>query len=521
MFLFNSLSIVKGASYTYTQLNGSSFKWFYNDYDSNNGYFYVYSGGGSFGISNITFSIFKIGGVDYRNAIVYDNNTSATIGGSNLVGFKLHYNRNTINSGGFLAGKVVEVKASFSGSYGSDNYSGSFYFKGSYNSDYTISNASFSDAPSFSLTFNNDYNYTSNNASFTMQYSNFTFQYFTFLNTDIASNGVFGGFHLLNYSVANNIVYCQFDNKFTSVANPHYLVFKVHGLDNNGNAVDLSGNTQFNLQTANNQYNGMKFRFTYEPYISPCDRPDIGAGVFSFFVDSGDGFKEIDANNFSLIVASGQVNGNPDNFSVSIVKDNPYLSRYKITWNNPNDPVDNPYHFKIQYLGLSFEGDFNPCMQNTIDFDQNGNIINTQTFDWKQAIRQILDIFKDIWQLITAIVNFFAMLLLAILNLVYSLGVAIISLLKIMFDFFASIFSILFNRDNAYHSLTNIITLDNTITLGKFAIAPKITLIIDSVLQYIHDNIVNQFTWLWSLIGIFILLDRHIIKKAGDCDDNE
>ncbi|MCI4463687.1 MAG: hypothetical protein JHC30_05920 [Caldisericum sp.] len=249
------ISNVKGATYTYTQLSGSSFNWHYEDYGSNDGYFYVYSGGGSFGITNITFSIFKVGDVDYRNAIVYDNNTSATIGNYNLVGFKLHYNRSILNSGSLLVGKVVEVKASFSGVAYNDTYQGSFYLKGVFNSNGSISNVVLSDAPSFSLVYNNDYNYTSNTASFTLQYSNFSFNYFTFLNTDTPQGQTIYGYHLLNYNLTQSgltyVVHCSFDNTFVNLSNPHYLFWTVHGLDNNGNPIDLSGSTSFNLNAPN------------------------------------------------------------------------------------------------------------------------------------------------------------------------------------------------------------------------------------------------------------------------------
>jgi len=243
VFLYN----VSATTYTYSQITGSNWIWCYSDYNSSNGYFYVFASGASFGISNIQFSIFNVNGIDYRNAIVYDNLTQSEIGMNNLVGFQIHYNRNIIANGSFFKDKIVEVKATFSGVNGSNTYQGSFYFKGTLLSNYTVSNIVISDAPSFGLVYNNDYNYTNNTASFTMQYSNFYFNYFTFLNTDIPQGQILFGYHLLDYSISNNIVYCSFDNTFVNLSNPHYLVWAVHGLDIYGNPTDLSGSTSFNI----------------------------------------------------------------------------------------------------------------------------------------------------------------------------------------------------------------------------------------------------------------------------------
>jgi hypothetical protein len=247
-FVYN----VYGATYTYTQITGSNWMWSYNDYGVNDGYFFVSASGGSFSINGINFSIFNIGGVDYRNAIVFDSYTGAEIGGNNvLVGFNIHYNRNIINSGSFLVNKVVEVKATFSGVQNSNTYQGSFYFKATFLSGSKLSNIVLSDAPSFSLIYNNDYNYTNNTASFTMQYTNFYFNYFTFLNTDLQQGSTIFGYHLLDYSINGYIVKCSFDNTFVNLSNPHYLIWSVHGLDVNGNPLDLSGSTTFNLNAPN------------------------------------------------------------------------------------------------------------------------------------------------------------------------------------------------------------------------------------------------------------------------------
>jgi len=101
---------------------------------------------------------------------------------------------------------------------------------------------------SFTLIYNNDYNYTSNTASFTMQYSNFSFNYFTYLNTDIPGGS---SLHLLTYNITQSgstyIVHCSFDNTFIYLSNPHHLFWTVHGLDFNGNPIDLSGSTSFNI----------------------------------------------------------------------------------------------------------------------------------------------------------------------------------------------------------------------------------------------------------------------------------
>ena len=107
----------------------------------------------------------------------------------------------------------------------------------------------------FNLVYNNDYNYTSNTASFTLQYSNFSFSYFTFLNTDIPQGSTIYGYHLLNYNLTQSgstyVVHCIFDNTFVNLSNPHYLFWTVHGLGANGKPKDLSGYTSFDLNAPN------------------------------------------------------------------------------------------------------------------------------------------------------------------------------------------------------------------------------------------------------------------------------
>jgi hypothetical protein len=507
------ISIVKGASYTYTQLSGSSFKWMCNDY-TNDGIFSLYSQGGSFGIP-LQVSIFKMGGVDYTNALIYDNHTDGVIGSYNLIGFDIHYNRNVINSLSNFVGKTIEIKASFSGSYGGNNYSGSFYFKGVLNSDKTIGNTVLSDAPSFTLVYNNDYNYTSNKASFTMQYTNFTFNYFTLLNTDIKDGGALGGFHLLNYTISNNVVYCSFDNTYETMSNPHYLVYKVHGLDNSGNSLDFTGSVQFNINVDTSP-KVKNYKVSYVMDGSPC-LAGSGGGRLYLYIDYGSGYQLQDTSKWSVSI-SQIANGGQDTFSYAI--DPNFNTAYKLSITKIDDIDTYNYSIHINDTGINLTGQLKVCSNDDYVFDNTGNETSGQETDIFTLLKEIKDIIIGFWNLLLSIIAFFGALFLAILNIVYSLGVAILSLLKIAFDFFASVSSIIFNRDTTYYSISTIANIPGSISYaGKNISLGGFLGQMDSVFRYIHDNIVLQYNGVWSLIAMIILIKRHLIKK--DEDDND
>lgn len=518
---------VDATTYNLTGFYGNSWGGGFGTNSSGNGTMSAQSSGASFHLYGINLSVFNVNGVSYLNALIYNTSGSDNyngcyfyIGNNQLVGVVMVYNKNILNVN--LLNAVIEVKGTFNDSAYGNTYIGSFYLKYKYITNGTISVLGTSDAPSFSLVYNNDYNYASNQATFTMQPSNFTFQYFSFLNTDLSNTGALGGFHLLNYSVSGNTLNITFDNTYINVANPHYVVFKAVGLDLYNNKFELSGNVSFNLNSSNNQYNGMKFRVYYSPEISPCSS-GVALGYFFFAVDSGDGkgYKDVDGSKYTLVVGVKQVNGNPDVFNVDLEQYDVYSKAYAIRWNNPdNEPVDT-YHFIINYLGLTFEGDFDPCKNSWIDFDQTGNITNNQTYDWKDFLKQIRDVFVGLWNLILSIVNFFSALLLAILNVLYSLGVAIVSLLKIIFDFFASVSSIIFSRDTNYYSISTLVSIPDSISYGGKVIAlPGLVGQFDNVLRYLHDNIILKYNAVWSLIAVIILIQRHVVKNKDMEDDN-
>jgi len=195
------------------------------------------------------------------------NNASISVGVNSII---MHYDYNADNKvvevefknvPSVITGDVIEFQMSYSGyqnlkNGGSVAVSGNLYFKGKIGTK--MSNGWFIYdlmQPSFSLIYNNDYNYVSNTASFTLQYSNFSFNYFTFLNTDTPQGSTIYGYHLLNYNLTQSgstyIVHCSFDNTFVNLSNPHYLFWTVHGLDADGNPIDLSGFTSFDLNAPN------------------------------------------------------------------------------------------------------------------------------------------------------------------------------------------------------------------------------------------------------------------------------
>jgi hypothetical protein len=486
-----------------------------NDFSSD-GIFSLYSQGGSFGIP-LQVSIFNVNGVDYRNALIYDNHTDAVIGSYNLIGFDIHYNRNVLNSLSNFVGKAIEFKASFSGSYDGNNYSGSFYFKGVLNSDKTIGNTVLSDAPSIKLIYNNDYNYTSNKASFTIQPANFTFQYFTLLNTDLTSNGALGGFHLLNYSISNNVVYCSFDNTYEGMPNPHYLVYKVHGLDNSGNPVDVSGNTQFNINVDTSP-KVKNYKVSYVMDGSPC-LSGSGGGRLYLYIDYGSGYQLQDLSKWSAVITQ-TANGGQDTFSCVI--DPSFNTCYKIKVDKVDDIDTYNYSIHVNDTGINLSGQLKVCSNDDYIFDNTGNQTSGQETDIFTLLKEIKDIIIGFWNLLLSIVAFFGALFLAIINIVYSLGVAIVSLLKIVFDFFYSVAGIIFNRDTTYYSISTIVNIPNSITYNGQVIALGGFLgQMDSVFRYIHDNIVLQYNGVWSLIAMIMLIKKHLIKKEEDEDDNE
>ena len=251
---------------TYTDISFYSDTFTYSPYNySNYGTIvvknYIYSAWNV--LLNVT--VFKLNGVDFSNAVIKDYGTYVGIGNQGgkyyIEIFQIKYDNRILNDVRNYIGKTIEIKANFEGVpfQGPDAatfyFQGSFYLKGVLNSDGTISVISLSDKPSLTLVYNNDYNYTSNTASFTLQYSNFSFNYFTFLNTDTPQGSTIYGYHLLNYNLTQSgstyIVHCSFDNTFVNLSNPHYLFWVVHGLDANGNPIDLSGSTSFDLNAPN------------------------------------------------------------------------------------------------------------------------------------------------------------------------------------------------------------------------------------------------------------------------------
>jgi hypothetical protein len=369
--------------------------------------------------------------------------------------------------------------------------------------------------PTFKLIYNNDYNYTSNKASFTMQYSNYSFNYFTLLNTDLSSDGALGGFHLLNYTISNNVVYCSFDNTYETMSNPHYLVYKVHGLDNSGNSLDFTGSVQFNINVDTSP-KVKNYKVSYVMDGSPC-LAGSGGGRLYLYIDYGSGYQLQDTSKWSVSI-SQIANGGQDTFSYAI--DPNFNTAYKLSITKIDDIDTYNYSIHINDTGINLTGQLKVCSNDDYVFDNTGNETSGQETDIFTLLKEIKDIIIGFWNLLLSIIAFFGALFLAILNIVYSLGVAILSLLKIAFDFFASVSSIIFNRDTTYYSISTIANIPGSISYaGKNISLGGFLGQMDSVFRYIHDNIVLQYNGVWSLIAMIILIKRHLIKK--DEDDND
>jgi hypothetical protein len=238
---------ISDSSFAYGRIVNSMVNFCTNNSLPNLSYYYFYSG-------EVDINVVSDSGVNVSKVLItnnsYVNVVQYGIGSANALQIDLYsYLGRNLPVGNYTVSVVFKSANMFNGS-SNLILNGSFKYKFSAlssNTFYSLVGLS----TTFNLVYNNDYNYTSNKASFTMQYSNFSFNYFTFLNTDIVSNGALGGFHLLTYSINNNVVNCSFDNTFVNLSNPHYLVWTVHGLDIDGNAIDLSGSTSFNLNAPN------------------------------------------------------------------------------------------------------------------------------------------------------------------------------------------------------------------------------------------------------------------------------
>jgi len=253
IFLF-SLVFSFGASFVNSDIGGN---WYYDSSKR----FIGYSSSGILDVrvdpinstrglnGQMTLNYFKINGISYNvtlYSLLFDYTNINKVWGVEFRNVPINVNLNDI----------IEFSISYNGTQTLQNsttsVSGTLYFnakRSATNLDYGWFVWDLQKA-TFNLIYNNDYNYTSNTASFTMQYSNFSFNYFSYLNTDVP-----GGFsiHLQTYNITQSgstyVVHCTFDNNYVNLSNPHYLFWTVHGLDNNGNPMDLSGSTSFNLTT--------------------------------------------------------------------------------------------------------------------------------------------------------------------------------------------------------------------------------------------------------------------------------
>jgi hypothetical protein len=337
------------------------------------------------------------------------------------------------------------------------------------------------------------------------------------LNTDLTSNGALGGFHLLNYSISNNVVYCSFDNTYEGMPNPHYLVYKVHGLDNSGNPVDVSGNTQFNINVDTSP-KVKNYKVSYVMDGSPC-LSGSGGGRLYLYIDYGSGYQLQDLSKWSAVITQ-TANGGQDTFSCVI--DPSFNTCYKIKVDKVDDIDTYNYSIHVNDTGINLSGQLKVCSNDDYIFDNTGNQTSGQETDIFTLLKEIKDIIIGFWNLLLSIVAFFGALFLAIINIVYSLGVAIVSLLKIVFDFFYSVAGIIFNRDTTYYSISTIVNIPNSITYNGQVIALGGFLgQMDSVFRYIHDNIVLQYNGVWSLIAMIMLIKKHLIKKEEEEDNNE
>jgi hypothetical protein len=372
-------------------------------------------------------------------------------------------------------------------------------------------------ASKFSLVYNNDYNYTSNKASFTMQYSNFTFNYFSLLNTDATQNGGFGGFHLLNYTINNNIVNCTFDNTYETMSNPHYLFFTVHGLDYFGNPIDLSGSINFNINV-NTTPSVKNYKVSYVMDGSPCIAGSGGGRVY-LYIDYGSGYVLQDTSKWSLTI-SQVANGGQDTFTYGI--DPNFNTAYKISITKIDDIDTYNYDIYVNDTAKHLTGQLKVCSNDDYIFDASGSQTSGQETDIFTLLQEIKDIFVGLWNLVLSIVDFFGALLIAIFSIAYSMGVAVISLLKIVVDFVASVSTVLFNRNTNYYSLVNVMTLPSSFTYqGKVIALSGVWGVVDNQLKYIHDNIIIQYSGIWAVISLIYLIRKHILIEKVEDEDNE
>ena len=391
------------------------------------------------------------------------------------------------------------------------------YFKGKITVPSSGSGSVNNLTPSFKLIYNNDYNYTSNKASFTMQYSNFSFNYFTLLNTDAVSNGGFGGFHLLNYSISNNIVNCTFDNTYETMSNPHYLFYIAHGLDSSGNAIDLSGSINFNINVDTTP-KVKSYKVSYVMDGSPCIAGS-GGGRLYLYIDYGAGYVLQDVTKWSVTI-SQVANGGQDTFTYGI--DTNFNTAYKISITKVDDIDTYNYDIYVNDTAKHLTGQLKVCSNDDYIFDAYGSQTSGQETDIFTLLKEIKDIIIGFWNLILSIVDFFGALLIAIFSIAYSMGVAVISLLKIVVDFVASVSSILFNRNTNYYSLINVMSLPNSFTYeGKVIALSGVWGVVDNQLKYIHDNIIIQYSGIWAVIGLIYLIKKHILIEKVEDEDNE
>jgi hypothetical protein len=393
---------------------------------------------------------------------------------------------------------------------------GSFEYKfnaSSSNTFYSLTGLS----STFKLVYNNDYNYTSNIASFTMQYSNFTYQYFTLLNTDIASNGALGGFHLLNYTINNNVIKCSFDNTYETMSNPHYVCYKVHGLDAIGNPIDFSGSVSFNINVDTSP-KVQNYKVSYVMDGSPCIAGS-GGGRLYLYIDYGSGYQLQDTSKWSATITQ-TANGGQDTFSYAI--DTNFNTAYKLSITKIDDIDTYNYSIHVNDTGINLTGQLKVCSNDDYVFDSSGSQTSGQETDIFTLLKEIKDIFVGMWNLILSIVDFFGALLISIFAIAYSMGVAVISLLKILVDFVSSVSSVIFNRNTSYYSISSIVSLPNSFTYqGKVIALSGLWGQVDTWLKYIHDNIVIQFGGVWAVISLIYLIKKHIIVEKEEDDEDE
>jgi hypothetical protein len=251
---------------------------------------------------------------------------------------------------------------------------------------------------------------------------------------------------------------------------------------------------------------------------SPC-LAGSGGGRLYLYIDYGSGYVLQDTSKWSAVI-SQVANGGQDTFSYAI--DPNFNTAYKLSITKIDDIDTYNYSIYVNDTAIHLTGQLKVCSNDDYVFDNTGSQVSGQETDIFTLLKEIKDIIIGFWNLLLSIIAFFGALFLAILNVVYSLGVAIVSLLKIIFDFFASVSSIIFNRDTNYYSLSTIANIPSslvyngkTIPLGGFLGQ------MDTVLKYIHDSIVLQYGGIWSLIAMIILIKRHLIKKVEDEDDDD